>query len=249
MSNFLTEQIGPLPGGAWLGVVGGGLAIGFLGRRKRTAAASAVPVPATTAQDQSSQGAVSYAGIGTGVTTMGTPKYATNEEWAAAAVSYLIGRGALANRATNAISHILYPDATNPTSPEDSALYNMAAAGVGLPPSLPGQAYIPDQPTARPPATSTGVSERRVIYDNGGVATGTADIYAAGPWSVRTRDLNAAGDTTGLGFVDRAGNIYGYYLNAAHQATSAFARLTSGQVVYATPQQLADANAAGIGGA
>lgn len=248
----LSEQVGPLPLGAWIGVVAGGIGIGYLGRRKRTAATGggqAAPVPADTAPWQSSQGAVSYAGPGTGVTTMGTPKYATNEEWAAAAAAYLIGRGALGSRATNALSHVLYPDPSHPTTSDDSALYNAAAAGIGLPPSLPSQAYIPDPPGVNRPTTPTGVSERRVIYDSSGVATGTADVYTAGPWSVRTRDLSPSGDTTGLGFVDRAGNIYGYYLDAAHQATSAFVRLASGQIVQATPQQIADANAAGIGAA
>lgn len=143
----LGEQIGPLPLGAWLGVVAGGVGLGFLGRRKRaTVATSSAPVKATTAPDSSSMGAVQYVGAGSGTTTMGTPKYATNEEWATAAAAYLIGRGTLASRATNALSHVLYPDASHPTSSEDSALYNMAAAGVGLPPNLPGQAYIPDPP-------------------------------------------------------------------------------------------------------
>lgn len=151
--SFLTEQIGPLPGGAWLGVIGGGLAIGFLGRRRSAKTAAAVPVPADTPQDQSTYGAVQLAGP-TGTTTMGTPKFANNQEWASAAVAYLIGRGTLASRATNAISHILYPDASNPTTSEDSALYNLAAGGVGLPPSLPSQAYIPDPPATGPPPSA-----------------------------------------------------------------------------------------------
>lgn len=149
--SFLTEQVGPLPGGAWLAVIGGGLAIGYLGRRKRTAANTA-PVPADTAQWQSSQGAVQYVGPGTGVTSMGTPKPATNEEWAQQAVSVLIGMGTLASKATNAISHVLYPDSANPTSADDSALYNLASTRIGPPPILPSQAYIPDPP---PIGTST----------------------------------------------------------------------------------------------
>jgi hypothetical protein len=153
--SILTQQIGPLPGGAWIAVVGGGLAIGFLGRRNRTAAQAAVP--ATTAQDQSSQGAVQYVGPGTGVTSMGTPRAATNEEWASQAVGYLIAKGAVASRATNAISHILFPDSANPTSPEDSAIYNMAVAGVGPPPILPSQAFIPDAPGAVGAPTFTSV--------------------------------------------------------------------------------------------
>lgn len=226
MTSFLTEQIGPLPGGAWLGVVGGGLAIGFLGRRKRTAsAAAAVPVPATTAQDQSSQGAVTYAGIGTGVTTMGTPKYATNEEWAAAAVAYLIGRGTLANRATNAISHILYPDADNPTSPEDSALYNMAAAGVGLPPSLPGQAYIPDAPSATPPLT---LAERLAKLVNPNLIAG--QLSGSGYY-------NPGETTTAAGAFD--------YIP---DQPTAYNVLKGGQTLYYEPSPgvFADANAPGV---
>jgi hypothetical protein len=152
--SFLSQQIGPLPGGAWVGLIGGAVGVSYLARRKRTATAAAVSVPATTAQDQSSLGAVQYAdALGSGTTSYGTAKPATNEEWATQAVAYLVGNGlSTASKATNAISHVLYPDAANPTSPEDSALYNSVVGKIGPPPSLPSQAFIPDPPATPGPA-------------------------------------------------------------------------------------------------
>lgn len=243
----LGEQIGPLPLGAWLGVVAGGVGLGFLGRRKRaTVEATAAPVRATTAPDASSMGAV-YLGNPTGATSMGTPKYATNEEWATAAAAYLIGRGTLASRATNALSHVLYPDATHPTSTEDSALYHMAAAGIGLPPNLPGQAFIPDPPAVGPAPVASNVTAQGSQYAAGRLVSTTTD-YGSGTFAESARYFDANGQTTGVGLVDRVGNLFGYYVDAARQVTGAFVRLPSGQIVQATQEQVDASNAANIGG-
>jgi hypothetical protein len=239
--SFLTEQIGPLPGGAWLGVIGGGLAIGFLGRRKSVAAAQPA-VPAQTAQDQSSQGAVQYVTSGTGVTSMGTPTYATNEEWASSAVAYLIGRGTLASRATNAISHVLYPDASHPTTAEDSALYNMAAAGVGLPPSLPSQAFIPDPPAVNITPVNTALAAHSDVYANG-VRAGWGETYSAGPYASVDATVDPQGRQTGLGILDRLGNLYAYVIDpATNKITGGSYAPSGGTARYDTAEEIDAAN-------
>lgn len=133
---FLKEQIGPLPAGAWLAVVGGGLAIGVVGRRRKAAtAAPVVPVPATGASNAAGGGI--YGGSLTGTTTVGTPKAATVEEWIRQATDNLIGRGFVADKVTNALNHVFYPSADHPPTTDDTAIYNAATIAVGAPPTLP----------------------------------------------------------------------------------------------------------------
>ena len=204
--SILSQQIGPLPGGAWLGLVGGAVGISYLSRRNRTA--QAAPVPATTAQDQSSQGAVQYVGAGTGTTTMGTTTYATNEEWASAAIAVLIGMGTLPSKATNAISHVLYPDAAHPTTSEDSALYNLAAQKLGPPPSLPAQAFIPDPPSTQNTQTSV-LGHAGVGYYSVGDVTTPQGVFRWIP-DVATyfKDKAASSDPAHFGYYQSAPGVF-----------------------------------------
>lgn len=133
---FLKEQVGPLPAGAWLAVVGGGLAIGVVGRRRRAATvAAATPVPALGASNAAGGGI--YGGSLTGTTAVGTPKAATVEEWIRMATDNLIGRGFVADKVTNALNHVFYPSADHPPTTDDTAIYNAATIAVGAPPTLP----------------------------------------------------------------------------------------------------------------
>lgn len=93
----LGKQIGPLPAGAWIAVVGTGLGIAYY---SRNAQAGSVDDGSTVVDDTSTQD-----GVGTGVngnwidvtptppTTTGDGTAQDNDEWGKKAIDYLVGAG------------------------------------------------------------------------------------------------------------------------------------------------------------
>jgi hypothetical protein len=180
---FLKEQIGPLPAGAWLAVVGGGLAIGVVGRRRKATAAAAVPVPAVGASNAAGGGI--YGGSLTGTTAVGTPKAGTVEEWIRQATDNLIGRGFVADKVTNALNHVFYPSADHPPTTDDTAIYNAATIAVGAPPTLPS-GYLA-QPAAYDPTRFYGAPTPGTV---GTPTTAAAGSYFGLPGSGVAIDPN-----------------------------------------------------------
>jgi LysM repeat protein len=154
----LSKKIGPLPLGAWIASVGGGLAL--LAYHKRQAAAAA---PAVAMNDTSVPTGVADGSVGgwtatspaDGVTGVGTvpasdlaPATTTNEDWSVRAINGLIADGYPAAVADSAIRK--YMDGGTKMGAQEFALVNIALAKYGSPPiPLPPPLFGP--PTAPKP--------------------------------------------------------------------------------------------------
>jgi hypothetical protein len=154
----LGQQIGPLPLGAWVAVVGGGLALAWYSQRNK-APAVAVPTEDTSG----------VPGVGTGPSWMAVPPPAidvgqpapitTNELWATAAINYLIAQGYDAAVADTAVRK--YLESTQ-LSLQELALVRFALAKLGSPPVplpvppelpvVPGPVVLPPPPPSPSPA-------------------------------------------------------------------------------------------------
>src|SRR3954447_17245979 len=132
------KTYGPLPMGAWVVLVGGGLGIALYSSRSKKP---------TIAVEDTSGGP----GVGTGAQSLwvqtappagsdsvADDKFTTNEEWARAAVNYLIAQGYDASLADTAVRKYLQ---SKPLSLSEKALLTVALAKYGAPPIL-----LPDPP-------------------------------------------------------------------------------------------------------
>jgi hypothetical protein len=150
-SMNLSKQIGPLPLGAWIAVVAGGLGIALYTRRQN----AAVPVEV---EDGSGTPGVGTGAVGgwlptspqpdTGITTQ---PIITNEQWAVRAINDLIAQNYNPTLADSAIRKYI---AGTPLSIGENALLAIALAKWGSPP----QPLPPTEGggTTVPPPASTG---------------------------------------------------------------------------------------------
>lgn len=155
MAVDLGKQYGPLPLGAWIAVVGGGLGIAWYTRQSGSKGTTIV-------EDTSG-----IPGVGTGsggmwmqttppaTTEVADAKFTTNEEWARAVVNYLIAQGYDAALADTAVRKYLESTAL---SISENALIILGLAKYGAPPILlpqpPPLPVIPP-PVVTPPVTTT----------------------------------------------------------------------------------------------
>lgn len=195
----LGKQVGPLPLGAWVAVVGAGLGIAFY-TRKENGSASPVVVDDVSSDPGVGQGAGGwqYVDPSTGGQAQTTAPIETNEQWGRAAVNYLIAQGYNASVADAAVRKYLVGQALNA---QENALIIIALQSIGaLPSALPpadsgptdNGTTTPTNPTAyvgparrkawkkdnyaRPMLTSWG-AVLRYYYDNVAPA-GSADANA-----------------------------------------------------------------------
>lgn len=145
----LGKQIGPLPMGAWIGVVAGGLGIAWY--VNKNAGSSPAPQSGDGLTDPGS-------GAGGGQFLDSPPQtnppaasgYETNDQWARAAILFLLSEGKNPNTATLAISRYI---AEQPLNNEENALVGLAIGKLGPPPFLP--INPPDQPPSTTPPPTT----------------------------------------------------------------------------------------------
>lgn len=141
MSNPLAKMIGPLPAGAWLGVVGGGLALAFIANRNKTPA----PVIAPQVPDV---GDFPIATPGGGGTPDGTaPKPTTNDEWARYVANVLIGRGFDPVLVQQALDNFLHGHCVNAAQ---KAVVEIALVVMQPPMPPPALTLCDDQPGGPP---------------------------------------------------------------------------------------------------
>lgn len=161
MAVDLGKQIGPLPLGAWVVVVAGGLGIALYTRKQGSAGTTVV-------EDTSGTPGVGDGSVGGWVPTQPstgaggdvaptTPT--TNEEWGTRAINYLIAQGYDPLVSDSAIRKYLAGNYPQPSASE-YALQRIALARFGSPPqplppsdSTPG---IPTPPIPKPPSTVPG---------------------------------------------------------------------------------------------
>jgi hypothetical protein len=135
------RQIGPLPLGAWVAVVGGGLAIAWYSRR--SGSTTPVIVEDTSGNPGVGEGASGFVNASP-ITVDGPPAPTTNEEWARNALNFLIGQGWDANVADSAVRK--YLESTQ-LSLQESAMIRFALVKLGAPPvPLPTPPPVPTVP-------------------------------------------------------------------------------------------------------
>lgn len=151
MAMDLAKPVGPLPLGAWIAVVGGGLGLAWYSNRGTSSAAPQV----STGTDP---------GVGVGGGTPGflpspepTPTapadFADNDAWARAALNYLVTNNNNPTAASIAVRK--YVDGQSLTVAEDSMI-KAALKGIGTPPIIPiGGGLIPNTPTTPIPPSPT----------------------------------------------------------------------------------------------
>jgi len=136
----LGKQIGPLPLGAWIVVVGGGLGIALYTRRMGQ---SSEPVIDTSPDPGVGEGGFQPTPPGTPVTEHPPT---TNDEWATRAINYLIAHGYSPGLANSAITKALSGGAG--MSVQEWSLWTTALLALGAPPT---------PVTVPPPSGSPGV--------------------------------------------------------------------------------------------
>jgi hypothetical protein len=146
------KTYGPLPLGAWVVLVGGGLGIALYSSKSKKPTiqvedTSGVPGVGTGAQSLWVQNAPPA-----GSDSVADDKFTTNEEWARACVNYLIAQGYDGALADTAVRKYLQ---SRPLSLSENSLIKVALAKYGAPPVLlPDAPDLPTIPTAPvPPVT------------------------------------------------------------------------------------------------
>jgi nucleoid-associated protein YgaU len=188
----LGKQVGPLPLGAWIAVVAGGLGIALWTKQNQVSDEPeitedvsgdegvgtgpgwvAVPPPSTTPPDSTA------------------PKPTTNEEWGSVAINWLIGKGYPAGIANSAITKALAGGVgDNKLSVQEWSLWTIVLAAIGAPPypiivppptGVPGPVTPnPPKPPTNPPPTTTPKVRYYVVKPwpaKGSTLWGIAEIY------------------------------------------------------------------------
>lgn len=161
MAMDLGKQIGPLPLGAWVAVVAGGLGIALWTKQNKNSNADPEIVEDTSGDD----------GVGTGPSWTAVPPptyapgattYETNEQWATAAINWLIAQGYDPGLVNSAITKAIAGGTDiegNKMSWQEWALWALALAKFGSPPYpvnvQPPGAIPPVDPPPPPPDTTT----------------------------------------------------------------------------------------------
>jgi nucleoid-associated protein YgaU len=159
----LGKQVGPLPLGAWVAVVAGGLGIALYTRHQSGANSSASSDPDLQPVDTSGDPGVGVGGSWQAISPPTTPAGGvaaaptTNEEWGVQAINYLIASGYQPAIADSAIRKYLE---SAQLGAQEFAMVTVALAHLGAPPSiLPapifGPPTLPTTPIAPVPPTKT----------------------------------------------------------------------------------------------
>lgn len=159
MALDLGKQVGPLPLGAWIAVVGGGLTIGWYASSGMNKGSSGKEIPLEPQAE---------AGVGTGggqfiydppksVDTPDNNTITDNNTWARRAINWLIAKGYDPGLSQSAVSKFI--NGTNRTLTEQTMI-NLALIEFGAPPEevpLPETPVTPPTTTPKPPPTTTPV--------------------------------------------------------------------------------------------
>jgi hypothetical protein len=140
MALDLGKQVGPLPLGAWIVVVGGGLGIAYWTKQNQTAPEPSIDTSGTPGVGDGSVGGWVPTSPSTGSST-GAPDPTTNEEWAYKAKQVLIASGYPTTQVEAAINKYINGEQL---SVQEFAIVAVAISKVGpLPATMPN---TPSQP-------------------------------------------------------------------------------------------------------
>lgn len=159
------KMVGPLPMGAWVVIIGGGLTFALYTRHAQVATSAANAQPSSPASSLDASGGVGVGGSGmwTDVTppstTGNTGAPTNNDQWEIAAVDYLIAKGYDPGLSDSAIRKWFGGAKLSIT---EYALVREALLRFGEPPSpLPAPLYDPPSivPTVPPPISVPGIHQ------------------------------------------------------------------------------------------
>lgn len=143
MSDTLSKPVGPLPMGAWVVVVGGGLGIAWWTRKNGTAS-TPTTTPATLA-DAVGTGASGFTNSAQVTTPAVASGPTTNDQWAALALTWAATN---TNYSLTAVSNAIskYFAGEQRTVAEETILNSLFRSPVGAPPTPGPQAPYPPAP-------------------------------------------------------------------------------------------------------
>lgn len=177
------KMIGPLPLGAWLAVIGGGLGVAYYTRSQ--GGDEPVTDPDLMPEDVGGVPGVGVGGSGQWVnvdppSNNGTrPKPSTNEEWAQRAIEHLIASGYPAMNADAAVRKYI---TAAQLGVSEKALIGIAIGAIGpLPVALPP---APDTPTPNPPTPKPAPKGKYIIHRvrKGDTLWRIGNLYGVNPW-------------------------------------------------------------------
>jgi LysM repeat protein len=177
----LGKQIGPLPLGAWIAVVGGGLAITYW-QRNAGSNDGGGEVPEDTGPDANDVGTgpgwTAVPPPSTAPTDGNTPKFESNEAWGQAAINWLIAQGYSPGISSSAITKALNGGVDIngvKMSIQEWSLWSLALTKFGSPPypvnvapptNVPGPINpSPKPPTPKPPTPKPPSNKVPPYYD------------------------------------------------------------------------------------
>lgn len=233
--DVLKQKVGPLPLGVWL-VAGLGI-WWYISHRQAASTGTTDPAgnvgtidPATgyvygSTQDQSALAANAAGAGASGATNSGTAAgstvagtYATNSQWATAAINYLVGLGVDPASANEAIQQYLGSQTLTSTQQGD---VNLAIQALGAPPDLPGPVGTQPTPIVTPPTGTVYAANPPTGLTVTGVTSATVSLK----W-------NAAANATGYTI------RYGTTASASDGSTSVDSTVTSTTVGGLSPATL-----------
>lgn len=176
LKDELTKMVGPLPLGAWIAVVGGGLAYLYY-TRSQQAASDSTDTSGDVVDDTSTDPGVGLGGVPAGYTYTGddseddttgtgsTATYADNNAWGQAATNYLISMGYDAASANAAISAFI--NEGSPTALQ-WLMISSAEAYLGAPPDTVTTQNNPPTTgtTTTTPPTGANVTRHAYVLDH-----------------------------------------------------------------------------------
>lgn len=194
MALDLGKQVGPLPIGAWVAVVGGGLAIGWYFSKGSANNAAQTQVPLTEPGVGAGGGQDLIPDVGTVPDTTGSTAITDNGTWGRRAINWLIAQGYDPGTVQSAISKFL--NGTNRTLIEQTYV-NLALVQFGAPPE---DVQLPETPvtpptTTLPPTTTPPASKPYQLYK---VGAGETIFTVAAKFHTSWWNVFVANDKVGL---------------------------------------------------
>lgn len=189
MAMDFSKPIGPLPTGAWIAVVAGGLGLMYYQRNHQ----SATPVDPTTLADAVGAGPTAFTAVNPSSSPVSnTPSFTDNATWAVAAITWAIAHGYQPTVADSAVRN--YIQGTPPSSPQESAIIDVILKALGPPPeTLPPPQTPPPvikPPVIPPPVVKPPVKPPAPVPKPVPTPGSTGRWFVVTPWPTRDSTLS-----------------------------------------------------------
>jgi hypothetical protein len=148
LMKSLGKQVGPLPMGAWIAVVGGGLVIAYFVNKNQKANADETDASLTDPDSDVGVGGGQFQYDPIQQVPVETPEDNDNAAWGRKAINYLTSLGYAGSYAQNVISKFL---AAEPISPNEKLLVDIVILRFGSPP----EPIAPTEGEPNPPTPPT----------------------------------------------------------------------------------------------